>query len=311
MEDRRNEKVDSSLTEKREAMSDGVVASTSSIDHHHCLCQETDAALQNEEKIDLLIPSIYSLQRDDDNVMLDKKAYDDENEEEVIETTFPDHLPENEFETDYEISYRQDEEEEYHISSNIYSRTRQRRSALIYNDYYRRHTHEDDGSGATTHEQLRTFGKWEPWDEVCAEDLIDQSLTMKKSDVSRMKESESLDLQGIPWAELPTSREQMRISRLNSYKNYENLPSNRELLQKEIRQVDSHHEYYRFKYSTMKAKSMIVHFQLRNLIWATSKHEVYYTGKSLYRVTIFFCVYLLFMMVIISTWGYQKMVSHR
>jgi hypothetical protein len=36
--------------------------------------------------------------------------------------------------------------------------------------------------------------------------------------------------------------------------------------------------YYEFKQNTRSVKSTILHFQLRNLVWATSKHDVYFTS---------------------------------
>ena len=198
-------------------------------------------------------------------------------------TMYYDHEPEQELEEDYQIS-ESDEDEEHNFSS-IYSRMGQRRGGIHYQELCRRRDQEsciqedDDGRGAATRERsggARTLGRWEPWDEVCAEDLVENGLSKERKE----QESPVLDLQGIPWSELPTNRDQMRASRLNTYKNYENLAISRDTLQKDLIEVDSSHEYYRFKYSTMKEKSMIVHFQLRNLIWATGKHEVFYTGKS-------------------------------
>jgi hypothetical protein len=199
-----------------------------------------------------------------------------------MRTMYYDHEPEQELEEDYQIS-ESDEDEERNFSS-IYSRMGQRRGGVHYQEFCRRRDQEsciqeDDGRGAASRERsgsARSLGRWEPWDEVCAEDLIENGL----SKGGKEQESLILDLQGIPWSELPTNREQMRASRLNSYKNYENLAISRDTLQKDLIEVDSNYEYYRFKYSTMKEKSMIVHFQLRNLIWATGKHEVFYTGRS-------------------------------
>lgn len=36
--------------------------------------------------------------------------------------------------------------------------------------------------------------------------------------------------------------------------------------------------FYNFLYTSSKTRNSIAHFQLRNLIWATSKHDVYFTG---------------------------------
>ncbi|TXG69805.1 hypothetical protein EZV62_004740 [Acer yangbiense] len=54
------------------------------------------------------------------------------------------------------------------------------------------------------------------------------------------------DIQGIPWERLSISREKYRQTRLEQYKNYENIPQSGEGSEK-----------------------------LRNLVWSTSKHDVY------------------------------------
>ncbi|KAJ3191037.1 hypothetical protein HK101_008158 [Irineochytrium annulatum] len=38
--------------------------------------------------------------------------------------------------------------------------------------------------------------------------------------------------------------------------------------------------YYRFNYTSLRHKCTLVHFQLRNLVWATSKNDVYYSYRS-------------------------------
>ncbi|KAL0432718.1 UNVERIFIED_CONTAM: putative WD repeat-containing protein C2A9.03 [Sesamum latifolium] len=80
---------------------------------------------------------------------------------------------------------------------------------------------------------------------------------------------------GIPWERLNFTREKYRESRLKQYKNYENLSTSREDLEKECKEVEKGHNFYDFQFNTRLVKSTIVHFQLRNLLWATSKHDVY------------------------------------
>ncbi|KAL0282502.1 UNVERIFIED_CONTAM: putative WD repeat-containing protein C2A9.03 [Sesamum angustifolium] len=43
----------------------------------------------------------------------------------------------------------------------------------------------------------------------------------------------------------------------------------------ECKEVEKGHNFYDFQFNTRLVKSTIVHFQLRNLLWATSKHDVY------------------------------------
>jgi hypothetical protein len=93
-----------------------------------------------------------------------------------------------------------------------------------------------------------------------------------------------LDPQGIPWNNLDTSRVEYRKSRLENYMNYENLrpeqrPASAAALQAEI---SSHHvgsdaQFFEFESNERQLRSSIVHFQLRNLVWSTSSHDVLVT----------------------------------
>ncbi|XWS27666.1 hypothetical protein CRYUN_Cryun25bG0001000 [Craigia yunnanensis] len=68
----------------------------------------------------------------------------------------------------------------------------------------------------------------------------------KISDTSAAQARRGKDIQGIPWDRLSITREKYRQTRLEQYKNYENIPHSGEGSEK-----------------------------LRNLEWATSKHDVY------------------------------------
>uniref|UniRef100_A0A0E0KEG1 Uncharacterized protein n=1 Tax=Oryza punctata TaxID=4537 RepID=A0A0E0KEG1_ORYPU len=130
-------------------------------------------------------------------------------------------------------------------------------------------------------------------------------------DTSALDYKEGKDMQGIPWERLNYSRDQYREMRLRQYKNYENLTMSRAGLAKECKQVERKDTFYDFHLNTRLVKSTIVHFQvgdesseiyyalsffvvlyslieyeeltmfmwtclqLRNLLWATSKHDVY------------------------------------
>ncbi|CAL5061527.1 unnamed protein product [Urochloa decumbens] len=83
------------------------------------------------------------------------------------------------------------------------------------------------------------------------------------------------DMQGIPWERLNYGRDDYRGQRLNGYRNYESLSRSHELLDSECKQVDKRGTFYDFCFNTRFAKSTVVHFQLRDLVWATSKHDVY------------------------------------
>jgi WD40 repeat protein len=83
------------------------------------------------------------------------------------------------------------------------------------------------------------------------------------------------DIQGIPWEKLAISREKYRQTRLEQYKNYENVPNSGEEAKKDCKPTEKGGMYYEFRQNTRSVKSTIMHFQLRNLVWATSKHDVY------------------------------------
>ncbi|XP_043696794.1 uncharacterized WD repeat-containing protein C2A9.03-like isoform X1 [Telopea speciosissima] len=103
----------------------------------------------------------------------------------------------------------------------------------------------------------------------------DFDMNKSKTDTSAIEARNGKDIQGIPWERLNFTRDRYRETRLKQYKNYENLSRSREDLEKECKQVDKGSTFYDFQFNTRLVKSTIVHFQLRNLLWATSKHDVY------------------------------------
>ncbi|XP_035550179.1 uncharacterized WD repeat-containing protein C2A9.03-like isoform X1 [Juglans regia] len=83
------------------------------------------------------------------------------------------------------------------------------------------------------------------------------------------------DIQGIPWDRLSITREKYRQTRLEQYKNYENIPHSGEGSAKDCKVTKKGGSFYEFRRNSRSVKSTILHFQLRNLVWATSKHDVY------------------------------------
>ncbi|KAF7000003.1 hypothetical protein CFC21_015962 [Triticum aestivum] len=96
-----------------------------------------------------------------------------------------------------------------------------------------------------------------------------------KNDTSAVQYRNGKDMQGIPWERLKYSRDQYRKMRLEHYKNYENLARSHQGFDMECKQVETNDRFYDFCFNTRLVKPTIVHFQLRNLVWATSKHDVY------------------------------------
>ncbi|XP_077213006.1 transducin/WD40 repeat-like superfamily protein isoform X2 [Tasmannia lanceolata] len=103
----------------------------------------------------------------------------------------------------------------------------------------------------------------------------DADMNKQKADTSAPEARNGKDIQGIPWERLNFTRDKYREMRLQQYKNYENLSRPRAGLEKECKQVEKGSIFYDFQFNTRLVKSTIVHFQLRNLLWATSKHDVY------------------------------------
>ncbi|KAL8514090.1 hypothetical protein ACS0TY_013271 [Phlomoides rotata] len=115
-------------------------------------------------------------------------------------------------------------------------------------------------------------------DDLMDSDFEDDiELSYPRSETSALEARNGKDIQGIPWGRLNFTREEYRESRLKQYKNYESLPRSCEDLDKECKKVEKGHNFYDFQFNTRLVKSTIVHFQLRNLLWATSKHDVYLT----------------------------------
>ncbi|CAN4104615.1 unnamed protein product [Withania somnifera] len=105
--------------------------------------------------------------------------------------------------------------------------------------------------------------------------LDDFELVTEGTDTSAAQARKGKDIQGIPWERLNITRQSYRFTRLEQYRNYENIPLSGEAVDKECKQVKKGGNYYDFFYNTRLVKPTILHFQLRNLVWATSKHDVY------------------------------------
>ncbi|XP_026434383.1 uncharacterized WD repeat-containing protein C2A9.03-like [Papaver somniferum] len=104
------------------------------------------------------------------------------------------------------------------------------------------------------------------------------NMNEQKTDTTAYEARNGKDIQGIPWERFNFDRDKYRQNRLKQYKNFQNLSrtdTTTPQLYKECKQVDKGNTFYDFQFNTRLVKSTIVHFQLRNLLWATSKHDVY------------------------------------
>ncbi|KAI4371600.1 hypothetical protein MLD38_009929 [Melastoma candidum] len=100
-------------------------------------------------------------------------------------------------------------------------------------------------------------------------------LDMKITDTSAADARKGKDIQGIPWERLSVTREKYRKTRIEQYKNYENVPQSGESSEKDCKMTKKDGNHYEFWRNTRSVKSTILHFQLRNLVWSTTKHDVY------------------------------------
>ncbi|KAA8493941.1 putative WD repeat-containing protein [Porphyridium purpureum] len=115
---------------------------------------------------------------------------------------------------------------------------------------------------------------------VYSEHHVDHAVALELSylDVARGE-----DVQGLPWHTLSQTRAEYRSDRIRQYKNHQSiLTPNAELDEGNERaaQAIKEKQFYLFHRNTRRVKCDIVHFQLRNLVWATSKHDVYVTYRS-------------------------------
>lgn len=108
----------------------------------------------------------------------------------------------------------------------------------------------------------------------------EMDVASRLSDTTAAQARRGKDIQGIPWDRLQFTREKYRESRLQQYRNYENLNNSHQDLEKESLQVRKDGKFYEFRHNTRAVKSTVVHFQLRNLVWTTSKNDVYLMHRS-------------------------------
>mmetsp|Transcript_35217 Transcript_35217/g.78380 ORF Transcript_35217/g.78380 Transcript_35217/m.78380 type:complete len:493 (-) Transcript_35217:1439-2917(-) len=106
------------------------------------------------------------------------------------------------------------------------------------------------------------------------------------SDTTAEQVHQGRDIQGIPWDRLHFTREHYRQTRLRQYRNYTNvLPEDTNLYRDEILkackpETTKGGRYYDFVRNSRAVQSNIVHFQLRNLVWATSRNDVFVTHEN-------------------------------
>ncbi|PIA17058.1 WD40 repeat-like protein [Coemansia reversa NRRL 1564] len=86
------------------------------------------------------------------------------------------------------------------------------------------------------------------------------------------------DMQGYRWSGYELQKQMYMSYRRDVYPQYQSVPHNVQKVRRGANCVDSTASYYDFRYSTTgnDYKCEINHFQLRNLVWATSSYDVFY-----------------------------------
>ncbi|KAI8089835.1 WD40-repeat-containing domain protein [Halteromyces radiatus] len=109
-------------------------------------------------------------------------------------------------------------------------------------------------------------------------------------DVTDTMFKNGVDMQGIIWSQQRISRETYRNQRLKDYDSYLSLKKDKgdltvedSIKNQKVKTVSHNQQYYEFKFAKLKEACRIGHFQLRNLLWATSKNTVYYIRGNTVR----------------------------
>ncbi|KAJ0727413.1 hypothetical protein HanLR1_Chr07g0229541 [Helianthus annuus] len=82
------------------------------------------------------------------------------------------------------------------------------------------------------------------------------------TDTSSAQARRGRDIQGIPWERLNITRESYRQTRLEQYRNYENIPLSGDAVDKKCKQKPKGGNYYEFFHNTRLVKPTILHFQV-------------------------------------------------
>ncbi|KXS15246.1 YVTN repeat-like/Quino protein amine dehydrogenase [Gonapodya prolifera JEL478] len=97
-----------------------------------------------------------------------------------------------------------------------------------------------------------------------------------------------LDIQAIDWSQLPWTRTEFRNTRIQGFQNYRNVeldPVQEALFQQSARSPLSRTPaaFYHFQHTRLRDHPAISHFQLRNLVCATSKNDVFFASPTTVR----------------------------
>eukprot|EP00253_Pinus_taeda_P028249 PITA_28249 len=96
-----------------------------------------------------------------------------------------------------------------------------------------------------------------------------------EDDTSAAEVKRGEDIQGLPWQMTNMTRQEYRDIRMKEYENMRDVPQSQ--LDKICANMQKGGNFYEFQRNTKSVKPTYSHFQfqLRELVWATSKHDVY------------------------------------
>ncbi|KAI3707763.1 hypothetical protein L2E82_36567 [Cichorium intybus] len=85
------------------------------------------------------------------------------------------------------------------------------------------------------------------------------------TDTSSAQARRGKDIQGIPWERLNITTESYTQTRLEQYRNYEDIPLSGDAVDKKCKQKQKGGNYYEFSHNTILFNPTIFHFQVTNL----------------------------------------------
>ncbi|KAI8072611.1 WD40-repeat-containing domain protein [Gongronella butleri] len=97
---------------------------------------------------------------------------------------------------------------------------------------------------------------------------------------------QGVDFQGIIWPQQPITRHHYRNQRMMTYETYYSLSRDKVetcIKNQPVKSVYNQASYYQFRHAKLQEPCRIGHFQLRNLLWAPTKNNVFYIHGNTVR----------------------------
>ncbi|KAI9030132.1 hypothetical protein CLU79DRAFT_734208 [Phycomyces nitens] len=88
---------------------------------------------------------------------------------------------------------------------------------------------------------------------------------------------DGMDMQAMNWKAFGLDRETFEMGRLRTFSNYQSIvPPLVGRIMEEPKEMIKEENFFTFKHGRLGERCSVGHFQLRSLLWATSKNDVYY-----------------------------------